>query len=504
MGMKKIIGNVLLLVIATLFMLSLLIAPEQIKAISDDDVQKIETNIIVEDVLESTSDVKYYKFTMDKTGYFQIAFNIPEIGVDTKDGWVVSLIDSDGNSIIYSFTVAENVTFPKLAFEKGKSFYIKIEKKYNTSHLTPIGVKYQFQVNTYENMNWEVEYNDSATTANNIDANVSYCANLNSPEDVDYYHFVMDRTGYFDVSFTIPEVDATIKNGWDVTIFAEDSQVNSFIVTSNVTTCPYAFKQGTNIYIKVKARYDSSYYAPTFTEYNLKINATTSSLWEQESNDSMSDASEISLKETYSGTTYKDGDVDYYKIKITGKGFITLSFDPNDLSENLGDGFDLSVYNSSNSKLYSNTSITSKLNVKLYLGKGNYYIRIENHYNYQSPSAYTVYKLKATFVLASKPGKAIIKSVKGTTYTYILSIYDTISYKLSSVKNASGYQVQISTSKKFNRNKTTVRSSSTRGTIGSELIKKKKYYVRARAYYETPLGLKTYGKWSNIKSVKTK
>jgi len=75
---------------------------------------------------------------------------------------------------------------------------------------------------------------------------------------------------------------------------------------------------------------------------------------------------------------------------------------------------------------------------------------------------------------------------------------------LNSVKNASGYQVQISTSKKFNKNKTTVRSSSTKGTIGSELIKKKKYYVRARAYYETPLGLKTYGKWSNIKSVKTK
>ena len=314
-GMKKIVKNVLLLAIASLFMLSFLITPEQVKAVSDDDVQKIETNVIVEDVLESTSDVKYYKFTMDKTGYFQIVFNIPEIGVDTKDGWTVSLIDSDGNSTIYSFNITGNLTLPKTAFEKGKTFFIKIETKYDTSYWAPIGVKYQFQVNTYENMNWEVEYNDSSTTANNMDANVNYCANLNSPNDVDYYHFVMDRTGYFDISFTIPEVDAAIKDGWKVTVFVEDSQVNSFVATSNVTTRPYALKQGTNIFIKVETRYNTSNYAPTFTEYNLKINATTSSLWEQESNDSMSDASAISLKETYSGTTFKAGDVDYIKLR---------------------------------------------------------------------------------------------------------------------------------------------------------------------------------------------
>jgi len=410
MSMKKIRRNVLMLVISSLFILSFFVTSEQIKAVYAGDVQEIDTNVTMEDVLESTSDVKYYKFTMDKTGYFQIVFNIPEIGVDTKNGWTVSLLDSDGNSTIYSFTITGNSTLPKSAFERGKTFFIKIETKSNSEYSAPVDVKYQFQANTYENTNWEVEYNDSSIAANNMDANVDYCANLYSPDDVDYYHFVMDRTGYFDVSFTIPEVDAAIKYGWNVTVFVEDSQVDSFIATSNVTTRPYAFKQGTNIYIKVEARSDSSYYAPTFTEYNLKVNVTTSSLWEQESNDSMSDASEISLKETYNGTTYKDGDVDYYKVKITGKGFITLSFDPNDLSENLGDGYDLSVYNSSNTKLYSNTSITSKLNAKFYLGKGNYYIRLENHNSYRSPSAYTVYKLKATFVLASKPGRAAIKS----------------------------------------------------------------------------------------------
>lgn len=502
--MKKTKRNVVLMVIASLFIISFLITPKQIKAVSDEYVQKIETNASVEGVLESTSEVKYYKFTMDKTGYFQIAFSVPEIGVDTKDGWTVSLLDSDGNATIYSFNISGNYALPKTGFEKGKTFYIKIETKYNSNIWAPLGVKYQFQVNTYENTNWEVENNDSSTKANNIDANIDYCANLNSSNDVDYYHFVMDRTGYFDITFSIPEVDAKIKDGWNVTVFAEDSEVNSFVATSNVTTRPYAFKQGTNIFVKVESRYHDSNYAPTYTEYNLKINATTSALWEQESNDSMQEASSINLKETYSGTTYITGDVDYYKVQITGKGFVTIFLDSNDLSENLGDGYDLSVYNSSNAKLYSNTCITSKSNAKLYLSPGAYYLRIEDHNKYSSPSVYSVYKLRADFALAAKPGKVAIKSVKGTTYKYYFSTFDNISYRLKSVKNVSGYQIQISTNKKFNKNKTTVFSADIKGTIGSELVKKKKYYIRARAYYETPLGAKTYGKWSNIKYVKTK
>lgn len=499
--MRKLRRTVLWLVVISLSMLSFFISPKEARAVSEGDIKEIGTNIMVEDVFESYSDVKYYKFTMDKTGYFDIAFNVPGIDVKEHRGWDVTLLDSDGNSTIYSFTVFGNTTLPKLPFVKGKTFYLKMKVSDGWSDERATGVNYQFQVNTYEVTNWEVEYNDSMDSANNICADVTYCGNLMYSNDTDYYHFVMDRTGYFNISFSIPEVGANVQKGWRLSVYVEDRLVHSFTLTSNATMCPYAFREGTNIYIKIEAeRADST---PKYTEYNLKVNGTTSSLWEQESNDSISAASVMNLGETYSGSIYQGEDADYYKVTTTQKGFLTILLDPNNLAENLGDGYALNVYASDNTQLYSLSSITAVSNIRLYLNKGDYYIRIGNNSEYRNPGIYNVYKLSATSAVVGKPGKAKVKSVKGTTYVSWLTTYDNITYKLNSVKDAHGYQIQISTSKKFNKNKTTIFYGQT-GTIGSNLLKKKRYYIRARAYYETPLGEKTYGKWSSVKSAKTK
>lgn len=499
--MRKLRRTVLWLVVISLSMLSFFISPKEARAVSEGDIKEIGTNIMVEDVFESYSDVKYYKFTMDKTGYFDIAFNVPGIDVKEHNGWIVTLLDSDGNSTIYSFTVFGNTTLPKVPFVKGKTCYLKM--KLPNSSPSADGVNYQFQVNTYEVTNWEVEYNDSMETANNICADVTYCGNLMSSNDTDYYHFVMDRAGYFNISFSIPEVGANVQKGWKLSVYVEDRLVHSFTLTSNATMCPYAFREGTNIYVKVEAEYKDSVTAPRYTEYNLKVNGTTSSLWEQESNDSISAASVMNLGEIYSGSIYQGEDVDYYKVTTTQKGFLTILLDPNNLAENLGDGYALNVYASDNTQLYSLSSITAVSNIRLYLNKGDYYIRIGNNNEYRNPGIYNVYKLSATSAVAGKPGKAKVKSVKGTTYYNFPYTCDNLTYKLNSVKDAHGYQIQISTSKKFNKNKTTIFYGQT-GTIGSNLLKKKRYYIRARAYYETPLGEKTYGKWSSVKSAKTK
>lgn len=66
-----------------------------------------------------------------------------------------------------------------------------------------------------------------------------------------------------------------------------------------------------------------------------------------------------------------------------------------------------------------------------------------------------------------------------------------------------GYEVQISTKKKFNSDvqKYTTTSSKTKSITG--LKSKKTYYVRTRAY-KTINGTKYYGSWSSAKKVKTK
>ncbi|WP_294846962.1 leucine-rich repeat protein [uncultured Eubacterium sp.] len=73
------------------------------------------------------------------------------------------------------------------------------------------------------------------------------------------------------------------------------------------------------------------------------------------------------------------------------------------------------------------------------------------------------------------------------------------------IVNVSGYQIQVATDKKFKKNKKTVtvaKQNASKKTV-KKLKAKKKYFVRVRAY-KTVNGKKVYGKWSKIKSVKTK
>ena len=73
------------------------------------------------------------------------------------------------------------------------------------------------------------------------------------------------------------------------------------------------------------------------------------------------------------------------------------------------------------------------------------------------------------------------------------------------IANVSGYQIQVATDKKFKKNRKSVivaKQNASKKTV-KKLKPKKKYFVRVRAY-KTVNGKKSYGKWSKIKSVKTK
>ena len=73
------------------------------------------------------------------------------------------------------------------------------------------------------------------------------------------------------------------------------------------------------------------------------------------------------------------------------------------------------------------------------------------------------------------------------------------------IANVSGYQIQVATDKKFKKSKKTVtvaKQNASKKTV-KKLKAKKKYFVRIRAYKIVD-GKKSYGKWSKIKSAKTK
>lgn len=71
-------------------------------------------------------------------------------------------------------------------------------------------------------------------------------------------------------------------------------------------------------------------------------------------------------------------------------------------------------------------------------------------------------------------------------------------------KDVTGYQIQISTSKKFLKNCQTVKLPSTKKKVKFNSLKKNtKYYIRIRAYKKDG-GTTLYGKWSVVSKMKTK
>ena len=96
---------------------------------------------------------------------------------------------------------------------------------------------------------------------------------------------------------------------------------------------------------------------------------------------------------------------------------------------------------------------------------------------------------------AKKPSKVSLKSVRTISTT-------TVKVTWKSVDQAKGYQIKISANKKFTKAKTINTTKTSNKTI-KRLKSGTRYYVKVRVYKNVN-GNKKYGKWSNIKSAKTK
>ncbi|MDD6728392.1 MAG: fibronectin type III domain-containing protein [Eubacteriales bacterium] len=74
------------------------------------------------------------------------------------------------------------------------------------------------------------------------------------------------------------------------------------------------------------------------------------------------------------------------------------------------------------------------------------------------------------------------------------------------ITDASGYEIQYATDKKFKKNKKTVvvKGKKNASKTISKLKSKKTYYVRVRAYLDQGSGEKIYGGWSKVKAIKVK
>lgn len=157
-----------------------------------------------------------------------------------------------------------------------------------------------------------------------------------------------------------------------------------------------------------------------------------------------------------------------------------------------------------------------------------YALDLTNQFTYSSTSP-SVLKVKDKIAYPKKNGSVTINATSTLDSSYVLSVSDSIDYfnsvkiqKLTlktpkkkqlkatwtyNVSDASGYEIQYSTSSKFTgktTKKVSVKGKKTLSKTISSLKSKKTYYVRVRAYINQGNGEKCYTSWSKTSKIKVK
>ena len=277
----------------------------------------------------------------------------------------------------------------------------------------PISVKAEGNVQR-EN---EVEDNNTRDAANILNENASILGKMDSDTDVDYYKYTVQTSGYF--KLTLSNYEGNTENigfGWDLTIY--DSVMNEITkinrIKTSYTTMKYNFKKGTVLYFRIENNEDGEYYSAKDVVYEIKADTVNDAKWEQEKNDSRNQATTLSVNKNVYGNIYTDGDADYYKFKASQSGYVSfsvLNFDGD--VDNIGNGWDLYVYDSNMKELLSVSRITTKYDAGTFITKKNavYYVKLVQNDDYYDAIG-VIYELKANFKATSS-----VESEKNDTFS---------------------------------------------------------------------------------------
>lgn len=190
----------------------------------------------------------------------------------------------------------------------------------------------------------ESESNDTFATANNLTVGNSVTGSMSSWRTSDFYKIVAPSNGKLSLVFKHDFIDSD--NGWKVLIYYYDDgnyiELSSTRVDLNdgeKTNLPTLgmVKNGV-YYIEIKCRTTGE----PQSNYTLSTSFNSTNYYEKETNDTFQTATEVDLNNQYGGVTSNCDRADFFKIKATSNGKLTISFKHTYKDSN--DGWKVSVY----------------------------------------------------------------------------------------------------------------------------------------------------------------
>ncbi|MDR1711328.1 MAG: S-layer homology domain-containing protein [Propionibacteriaceae bacterium] len=362
---------------------------------------------------DATEDQDIYKFTFPSTGKVGLTFTFASLSGSAK-AYTVHITDASSNPYA-SWTVAANQssgawTADNDLYLGAGDYYLWIQgEKADPSW----GVKYQVKV-THTAATAETEFNDTYSTADTITLGTAYKGSAltakTDPDsgiktDHDFYKFTATAAGQLKIDFTYPQSSSTAE-AYRLLVTSSSSPTSSTVANftyAQLTANQYNGSLIANTYLGVQP---GDYYLRVISAegkygwgktYTLKVTVDSSVSGETEPNNSISQATALTLGQTKVGSsstvatcqnsssdTGYDCDRDIYKFTTTAVSKVTPTFTfANPGGTSSATAYSFKITNSS-SVTYHEFTVTNGQysgswlsNYDIYLPAGDWYVWIE-------------------------------------------------------------------------------------------------------------------------------
>ena len=375
---------VIVMMLSTLFTINVFAANENESNNTAKTATAISTNSTITGNLSSSNDEDWFKITIPKDGVISIDFKHENL-FDDQYYWAIALFHSDattrisdGNTV-YIVKGNKDRVLPEFGVPAG-TYYVKIEDwdKYSA-------VNYSFQVTYSNNDYFEIENNNTASKATSVILNSKYYGAITQSEDLDWYKFEIPQDGAFSVAFEHENLFDD-QYYWCVEFFHDDGTTNvatedyRYVIKGNKdwTLPEFGVVPGT-YYMKIYPYDEDNYSVST---YRFSVMFKESSFYEKETNNTVKNATAITMMNEYYGTINFSDDVDWYRVVVDNNMTFSMLFDHNILDSD-ADYWYIEFYNSDGTTYVNNNAVKYyvKGNAKrtlpdITVSAGTYYIKV--------------------------------------------------------------------------------------------------------------------------------
>ncbi len=454
--------------------------------------QEIRLNQDIYGTLVANQEKDYYKLNVTDSGIYHITGS-NNISPDTE----LAILSSSHSTMRNSTPVWNNNTGNgtweyDVALSRGLYYITVYEWNDRGDYNFKVTEKASANETIYDTYGDDHEY----STAHDINVGQQINGVLAKGEDKDYYRFVVNDSGIYNISGTTQissDAKLTVISNTGSTVRSVTPIWNNN-TSSGTWNFDVALSQGT-YYIEIYEWDDRNLYSFKITE---KRSAGETNADHYGDDHQRSTAHNITIGQTINGILAKGEEYDFFRFKVskagtyTVKGTSYISSDSQLMVMNENGGSISSV-----TPTWNNNTNSGTWNTTVSLGTGTYYIRIyewddRNLYNFainphKNATKNTTLKVPTLNKVEGKKNSLIVKWTKVTSGT-------------------NGYQIEYSTDKKFTKKKTksvNITNKNRASHTIKKLKSKTRYYVRIRSYKKNGKNY-TYSKWSKTKNVKTR